>query len=70
MVELAESIENFKTFHKLLSDKDIKQLSDSDLRREIIYFFDTTSWKKIYEIRRTLLALEIVKENRDGYTVL
>ena len=60
----------FVKFAQQLKAKDIKSLTDLELRKEIIFFFDTTSWRKIYETKKTLLALGLIKETRDGYDLV
>ena len=59
----------FNKFPTHLKEKNIKFLTDLELRKEIILFFNTTSWKGIYEIKKTLLALEKIKRVKKGFEV-
>ena len=65
-----EDLIKFEGFSKHLTSKNLKQLSDLELRKEIILYFGTVSWKKIYETKKTLLALNIIVETRQGFEVL
>ena len=65
-----DDVEKFKNFSIMLKSKNIKTLTDLELRKEIILFWNTTSWRGIFEIKKTLLALEFIKQKRDGFEVL
>ena len=64
------TIKEYDDFILELNSKNIKFLTDLELRKEIIYFFQTVSWKKIYETKRTLLALNLIREKNKGYEVV